>query len=265
MTVPDPAPPAHYHPVFLDLRHRPCVVVGGGPLAAGKARELCAAGARVTVVAAAPAPDIEQLARTGQLALRRRPFRAGDLAGAFLAIAACEPIVQGTTATAEAADATGASNAGMGAAGRREAEVEAAWQEATRRGIPFNSVDDPRRSSFIAGSVARQGDLVVAISTSGKAPALAVRLRQALERQLGPQYARFLQLAGTLRAQVAARHPGFARRRELWYRLVDSDVLHLLRRGDEAAARRRCAEILEIIADPTTPAVAPPEKLHDPL
>lgn len=252
MTAPDPAPPAHYHPVFLDLRHRPCVIVGGGPLAEGKARELCAAGARVTVVAAAPAAGIEQLARTGQLALRRRPFRTGDLAGAFLAIAACEPIAQGTTAAEEAAAATGATdagdagNAGMGAAGRREAEVEAAWQEATRRGIPFNSVDDPRRSSFIAGSVARQGDLVVAISTSGKAPALAVRLRQALERQLGPHYARFLQLAGTLRAQVAARHPGFARRRELWYRLVDSDVLHLLLRGDEAAARRRCAEILEI-------------------
>jgi hypothetical protein len=103
-----------------------------------------------------------------------------------------------------------------------------------------------RPPSFIAGSVVRRGDLTVAISTAGKAPALAVRLRQWLEGMLGTHHARFLDLAGSVRATLAAQRPDLARRRELWYQLVDSDVLDLLRHGDEPAARRRFAEILGV-------------------
>jgi siroheme synthase-like protein len=207
-----------YYPAFLDLRDRRCVVVGGGAMAAEKARELCAAGARVTVVAAQPGGAIEEMERGGRLRLRRRPYRAGDLAGAFLAIAA----------------------------GDDPGEREAVWREASRRGLPLNSVDDLPRCSFIAGAVVRRGGLTVAVSTAGRAPALAVRLRQWLEGELGGEHARFLELAGGVRAALAERHPELARRRELWYRLVDSDVLELLRRGDEAAARRRFGEILGV-------------------
>ncbi len=208
-----PAAPWSY-PVFLDLRGRRCVVVGGGELAAGKARELRAAGARVTVVAARPGPAIEAMASRGDLRLRRRPYRAGDLAGVFLAIAA----------------------------GDEPAEREAVWREAERRG----SVDAPPRCSFIAPAVVRRGALAVAISTAGRAPALAVRLRQWLEGELGHQHARFLDLAGSVRAGLPARQPDAALRRELWYALVDSDALELLRRGDETGARRRFAEILGV-------------------
>ncbi|HEY6321992.1 MAG TPA: bifunctional precorrin-2 dehydrogenase/sirohydrochlorin ferrochelatase, partial [Thermoanaerobaculia bacterium] len=128
------------YPVFLDLRGRRCVVVGGCELAAAKARELRAAGARVTVVAARPGPALEALASRGEVGLRRRPYRSGDLAGAFLAIAA----------------------------GDEPAEREAVWREATRRGLPLNSVDDPPRCSFIAPAVVRRGALSVAISTAGR-------------------------------------------------------------------------------------------------
>src|ERR1700688_1844348 len=203
------------YPVFLDLRGRRCVVVGGGELAAGKARELWAAGARVAVVAAQPGPAIEPMASRGDLRLRRRPYRTGDLAGAFLAIAA----------------------------GDEPAEREAVWREAVRRGLPLNSVDDPPRCSFIAPAVVRRGALAVAISTAGRAPALAVRLRQWLEGELGHQHARFLDLAGSVRAALAAPQAGPGLRRGLWYALVDSDAIELLRRGDEAGARRRFAEI----------------------
>jgi siroheme synthase-like protein len=212
-----PAAPWSY-PVFLDLRGRRCVVVGGGELAAGKVRELLAAGARVTVVAARPGPAIEAIAGSRDVRLRRRPYRTGDLAGAFLAIAA----------------------------GDEPAEREAVWREATRRGLPLNSIDDPPRCSFIAPAVVRRGALSVAISTAGRAPALAVRLRQWLEGELGHQHARFLALAGSVRAALAARQPDLALRRELWYALVDSDALELLRRGDETGARRRFAEILGV-------------------
>jgi siroheme synthase-like protein len=212
-----PAEP-HYYPAFLDLRQRRCVVVGGGGMAADKARELVAAGARVVVVAARPIPALESMADRGELRLERRPYRSGDLAGAFLAIAA----------------------------GDDPAEREAVWREASRRGLPLNSVDDLPRCSFIAGAVVRRGALAVAISTAGRAPALAVRLRQWLEGRLGVEHSRFLALAGSVRAALAERHPDLARRRELWYELVDSDVLELLRQGDETGARRRFAEILGV-------------------
>ena len=124
--------------------------------------------------------------------------------------------------------------------------AEAVWQEAQRRNILINTVDDPPRCGFIAPAIVRRGDLAVAISTNGKAPALAVRLRQRLESELGEEYGRFLSLAGTVRAPLLASRPDFGERRELWYRLVDSDVLDLLRQGDEEAARSRFAEILGV-------------------
>lgn len=124
--------------------------------------------------------------------------------------------------------------------------AEAVWQEAQRRNILINTVDDPPRCGFIAPAIVRRGDLAVAISTNGKAPALAVRLRQRLESELGEEYGRFLALAGSVRAPLLASRPDFGERRELWYRLVDSDVLDLLRQGDEEAARTRFAEILGV-------------------
>jgi len=124
--------------------------------------------------------------------------------------------------------------------------AEAVWQEAQRRNILINTVDDPPRCGFIAPAIVRRGDLAVAISTNGKAPALAVRLRQRLESELGEEYGRFLALAGMVRAPLLASRPDFGERRELWYQLVDSDVLDLLRQGDEEAARTRFAEILGV-------------------
>jgi siroheme synthase-like protein len=207
-----------YYPVFLDLRGRRCMVVGGGDLAAEKVRGLLAAGARVTVVGSRPGAALVAMARRseGSLGLVQRAFRPGDLAGAFLVVAA-----EGDPAYREAV-----------------------WREARRERALINSVDDVPHCDFIAGAVVRRGDLTVAISTGGCAPALAVRLRQKLEAELGAEVARFLELAAAVRPAVAAAHPDFAHRRELWYRLVDSDVLDLLRGGDEATARRRFAEIL---------------------
>ncbi|HBL27355.1 MAG TPA: hypothetical protein DD490_11025 [Acidobacteria bacterium] len=209
---------AHY-PVFLDLRVRPCVVVGGGHLAEEKARGLIAAGAVVTVIAPGLTAGLTALADEGRLLHRPRGYRPGDLEGVFLAIS--------TDQTAETA--------------------EAIWQEALRRNILINTVDDVPRCDFIAPSVVRRGDLSIAISTGGKAPVLAVRLRQWLESQLGEEYGRFLALAGSVRKDLARRQPDFATRKELWYRLIDSDVLDLLRRGDEVAAAGRFRDILGVV------------------
>jgi len=105
-------------------------------------------------------------------------------------------------------------------------------------------VDDPACCTFIAPAIVRRGDLTVAISTGGKAPALAVRLRQQLERALGDEYARFLELAGALRTPLTERYPDFEERKTRWYRLVDSEVLELLREGQDGKAQQRMREVL---------------------
>lgn len=86
--------------------------------------------------------------------------------------------------------------------------------------------------------------MTIAISTSGKAPALAVRLKERLQRELGPEYERFLELAGDLREPLARRVPDFETRKALWYELVDSEILDLLGSGDEAAAREVISRIV---------------------
>lgn len=207
---------ADYYPIYLNLRGRRCVVVGGGAVAEGKVRGLLAAGAEVSVVAPELSPELQRLAREGCVTHLERGYLPGDLAGAFLAISATDD----------------------------RAVNEQVWREATERDVLVNVVDDTPHCNFIAPAILRQGDLAIAISTGGKAPVLAVRLREQFEKLVGPEHARFLELAGALREPVAARWPSFDIRRALWYQLVDSDVLDLLRRGDEAAARSRMAEIM---------------------
>lgn len=197
-----------YYPVFLDLEGRSCVVIGGGPIAEGKITGLLEAGARLTVVAPDLTPALAELDRRGRFERRNRNYRPGDLKGAFLAVAATDS----------------------------RAVHERVAVEAKRRNVLLNVVDDIPLCQFIAPSVARRGDLTVAVSTGGKAPVLAVRLRQEIERLLRPEHARFLEIAATLRQPLASRYPDFAERRDLWYRLVDSEVLERLGRGDEEGA-----------------------------
>lgn len=109
----------------------------------------------------------------------------------------------------------------------------------------LNAVDDPSHCHFISPAVHRQGDLAVAVSTGGKSPALGVRVRDRLAALLGPEYAVFLEMLGDLRPQVAAREPDPARRTALWYRLVDSDALEHLRRGEAAGARQLLRALLD--------------------
>lgn len=113
------------------------------------------------------------------------------------------------------------------------------------RGILCNSVDDPEQCRFSFGAVHRSGDLTVAISTNGWAPALAVRLKEKFQREIGPEYARFLSLLEEVRPEITERIANFEARKELWYRIVDSELLELLRMGREDEARHRLREMIE--------------------
>ncbi len=207
-----------YYPLFLDLNDRPCVVIGGGRIAADKTHALLEARARVTVVAQDLIGALADLAAVGRIKHAARLYQAGDLAGSVLAISATDD----------------------------SAVNRLVWEEGRRSGVLVNVVDDVPLCDFIAPSVIRQGDLTVAISTSGKAPALAVRIRESLEEKFGREYARFLELAGAIRQSLAEKNPDFNARRTLWYRLVDSDVLDLLRAGDEDAAYQKIEAIMGV-------------------
>src|SRR5207302_1232042 len=204
-----------FYPVFLDLRGRRAVVIGGDAVAEQKVRGLVAAGAPVTLVSPDVTPALTDLGRRGAIELRRRGYHDGDLAGAWLAIAAVNRTVNA-----------------------------AVWAEAERLGVPLNAVDDLEHSSFIAPAIHREGDITVAVSTGGKSPALAVRLRQRIARLVGRAEARLCALLGELRPELAARVPDARGRTALWYRIVDSDVIDFVRRGDIDGARGRIAELV---------------------
>jgi len=220
--------------VFLDLRGRRAVVIGGGAVAEQKVLGLLSAGAHVTVVSPETTPRLAELATTGGIDLRRRPYRSGDLAGAWLAIAGTDDR---------------AANARV-------------WAEAEREGVLMNAVDDLDHCSFIAPAIHREGSITVAVSTSGKSPALAARLRQRVARLVGPAEARLCALLGELRPELAARIPDSRVRTTLWYRIVDSDVIEFVRRGDMEGARDR---INELVDQPDTPRLKPGPETALPL
>jgi len=203
------------YPAILLLEGRLAVVIGGGQVAERKVKTLLDAGAKVRVVSSEVTKGIRDLADRGDIELIERRYSAGDLAGAAAAIAATDD----------------------------EDVNRGVFAEATEAGIPVNVVDNVSLCTFIAPSIVRRGDLVVAISTGGAAPALAVRIRERLEKEFGDEYARFLELMGELREQVTV--PGDQdERAKAWYRVIDSDVMDLVRAGEIERARSRATELL---------------------
>ena len=205
-----------FYPVYLNLRNRQSLVIGGNAEAEKKVVGMLEAGARVTVVSPAVTAGLARLIEDGGVAWIDRSYRAGDLRGVFLAISCIvDP----------------AFNAPI-------------WEEAQQEKVLLNAVDDVPHCHFLAPSIHRSGDLTIAISTAGKAPALAVRLRERLAEIVGPEYGHLLELLGDLREEVADRLPAFGPRRALWYRIVDSKALDLVRMGDMAGARQLVRSLL---------------------
>ena len=223
------------YPIFLNNLHgRRCVVIGGDHEAERKAAGLLECGADVVVISPDATPGLRAWAEGGRLAWHARDYQPGDLLGAFLAI------VSETNPT-------------------RTAPI---WAEAEAEKVLLNAMDDVPHCSFVAGSVIRRGPLVVSISTSGCAPALAVRLRERLEETFTPVYGDFLALARALRPAMASAFPDFETRRERWYALVDSSLFELFATGDLDAA---CACIADVAGPGVAAAARDHLRQHEPL
>jgi len=190
-----------YFPVFLDLKGKRCIVVGGGAVAERKVKNLLKAGARVRVISPELTASLSRLRDEKRISHLSRSYRKKDLEGALLAIAATD-------------DRT---------------INERVFREATANRIPVNVVDDPAHSSFIVPSIVQKRDLLVAVSTSGRSPALARLLRQKLEREIGPEYPRFLKLLGRVRKKVLSLGLGQRENRRIFRRLLKDDLLPLIR------------------------------------
>src|SRR5512145_1648472 len=150
-----------YYPVYIQLREQPCIVIGGGKIAEGKVDGLLAAQANVTVISPDLTAHLCDLVEEKQITYLARAYQPGDLTGAFMVICATD-----------------------------QAEINhQVWEEASANRQLVNVVDDTPCCNFIAPSILRQGDLSIAISTSGRAPALAVRLKERLQAEIGPHYA----------------------------------------------------------------------------
>jgi precorrin-2 dehydrogenase / sirohydrochlorin ferrochelatase len=165
-------------PMFLKLEDRACLVIGAGTIGEPKIRSLLQAKAEVRVVAPHATAAVAAWAQAGVLTWHSRNFVSGDLEGVFLVIAATNS---------------------------RDVNEEV-FREAQRHQILCNVVDDPEHCDFFYPAVVRRGQLQFAISTGGRSPALAQRLRRELETQFRPEYAGWVEELGDARQKLRASH-----------------------------------------------------------
>ncbi len=194
-----------YFPINLDVRDRPVVLVGGGPVAARKCSALLDAGARVTIIAPRLDSGLAELCARGRIRHLAREFASGDLAGAFLAFAATDsPDVNRAVA-----------------------------QEARSRAILADVADAAELGTFTLPAVVNRGDLQIAISTGGRSPALARVIRCHLEALYGPEYGEALELLGRIREKLLTEKGNSAYNKQIFNALAEQ-LPHLIRTGSGA-------------------------------
>ena len=190
-----------FYPVFLNLKETVCLVVGGGMVAERKVDSLLQAGGNIRLVSPELTLPLQALGREGRITVHQRPYQPDDLAGVSLVIAATDDTALQQHVAADAKQA----------------------------GVLCNIVDQPALCSFIVPAVIKQGDLAIAVSTSGASPALAKKICRDLAEQFGPEYALALQLLGRVRECIIQEKRTAEERRRLFTSLAESALLDYLR------------------------------------
>jgi len=196
-----------YYPINIDLHGRRVVIVGGGAVAARKAKRLVSAGARLTVIAPRLNAALAALAAAGSLTHQERGYRPGDLEGALLAFAATDDAEANLMAAAEARDL----------------------------GILIDIVDAPRQGNFTTPALLERGDLLITVSTGGGSPALSRRIIAELEPLFGPEYAEAVTLLGSVREKLLTEKGGSAYNERVFAELAALDLPALIKNGQRDA------------------------------
>ncbi|MDA8141603.1 MAG: bifunctional precorrin-2 dehydrogenase/sirohydrochlorin ferrochelatase [Desulfobacteraceae bacterium] len=205
-----------YYPICLDIKNRPCLVVGGGQVGTRKVLTLLECGARVTVISPEVTQALSALAAQGQIQLKRRAYRATDQQGTFLVIGATDD----------------------------QALNSRIHADAEQTGRLCNIADQPEHCNFILPAVIQQGDLMIAISTAGKSPAFAKHLRQQLQNQFGPEYGRFLDLMGAARDRLLQQAHAPEAHKPLFEQLIAKGLLEMIRANDSGRIDALLSQVL---------------------
>ena len=204
---------APYYPAFLDVKNRPCVIIGGGQVAEGKITSLLECGARIKMICPEVTPAVQTLADAGTLLWEKREYQEGDLEGAFLAIAATD----------------------------NNSVNREIYREAEKRSVLLNVADVTHLCTFIAPSVVRRGEVTVAISTSGLSPALARKLREELQVSPVLDYAEMAPMISEVRLEL--RQEGAVVAADHWQTCLNQEILALYS-SDRIAAKKTLKEAL---------------------
>jgi precorrin-2 dehydrogenase/sirohydrochlorin ferrochelatase len=205
----------NYYPIFLDLRGKKCLVVGGGGVARRKAEMLLEARAKVTLISPHLTPSLRELKKRGKVRYLARKYRKGDTKGFFLAYdASADPRVHRLVV-----------------------------KEAVDNHVLINVVDRPKLCDFIAPAVVQRGNLVIAVSTGGASPAMARKVRQRLERIFGREYEKGLRLLSALRRELMRRSLSVSDRRRIFTELAGSRLLDYIREGKKGTVDRLLSRI----------------------
>ncbi|MBW2656124.1 MAG: bifunctional precorrin-2 dehydrogenase/sirohydrochlorin ferrochelatase [Deltaproteobacteria bacterium] len=192
-----------YYPVHLDINNRNVLVVGGGSVGTRKVKTLLDCGARVTVVSPEVSRQLWELAASGDIKLAERSYQSEDLNGVFVVIGATDD----------------------------ERLNQQISSDADRLNTLCNIADRPEVCNFILPSIVQRDDLVITISTSGQSPALAKKLRKALENQFGEEYGTLLQLMGAIRKKLLQQAHKPEAHKPLFEQLINSDLIVMIQAG----------------------------------
>jgi precorrin-2 dehydrogenase/sirohydrochlorin ferrochelatase len=214
-----------YYPAILDIAGRGALVVGAGKVGEGKIANLIAAGAEVKVVSLTATPQVKRWGDEGTIELELRSYESADLDGRFLVIAATQD---------------------------SDTNVRV-FEDAESRQMLCNVVDVTHLCNFILPSIVRRGDLAIAVSTGGASPALARRIRLEIGESYGSEYEVALKLLGALREELKSLYPDPEDRKVIFERMVYSNLMDLIRAGDDEAVEawiQRCIDEGPLYASP---------------
>ncbi len=194
------------YPIFLNLEGKKCLVVGGGDVAERKITGLLGCKAGVTVISPVVNEKIDELVKESKLIYKKKAYQNGDIKGFFLVIGATDSMEINEIISTEAK------------------ELE----------ILYNIVDIPDLCNFFVPSVVNSGDLKIAISTNGKSPALAKKIRKELEDIYGDEYVVFLDYLGKVRENLKkSKDMTEEKRTKIFKNIVYSDALNYLKNGEK--------------------------------